>query len=37
MPTAYKDVISISLLLLMLFARPSGLFGSKEAAGLKEF
>lgn len=37
MPTAYKDVISISLLLVMLFVRPSGLFGSKEAAGLKEF
>lgn len=37
MPTAYKDVISISLLLLMLFVRPSGLFGNKEASGLKEF
>ncbi|MBI5102117.1 MAG: branched-chain amino acid ABC transporter permease [Nitrospirae bacterium] len=37
MPTAYKDVISISILLLILFVRPSGLFGNKEAAGLKEF
>ncbi len=37
MPTAYKDVIAISILLLILFVRPSGLFGSKEAAGLKEF
>ena len=37
MPTAYKDVISISILLLMLFVKPSGLFGSKEAASLKEF
>ncbi|MDA8431429.1 MAG: hypothetical protein M0Z60_00525 [Nitrospiraceae bacterium] len=37
MPAAYKDVISISILLLILFVRPSGLFGSKEAANLKEF
>ncbi len=37
MPAAYKDVISISILLLILFVRPSGLFGSKEAADLKEF
>lgn len=37
MPTAYKDVIAITILLLILFVKPSGLFGSKEAAGLKEF
>ena len=37
MPTAYKDVISISILLLILFVRPSGLFGNREAARLKEF
>ncbi len=37
MPAAYKDVISISVLLLILFVRPSGLFGSSEAAKLKEF
>lgn len=37
MPTAYKDVISIAILLLILFVRPSGLFGSKEAFSLKEF
>jgi branched-chain amino acid transport system permease protein len=37
MPTAYKDAISISLLLLMLFVRPGGLFGNKEAFRLKEF
>jgi branched-chain amino acid transport system permease protein len=37
MPTAYKDAISIFLLLLILFVRPSGLFGSKEAFSLKEF
>jgi branched-chain amino acid transport system permease protein len=37
MPAAYKDVISISILLLILFLRPSGLFGNREAARLKEF
>jgi branched-chain amino acid transport system permease protein len=37
MPTAYKDVVSIAILLLMLTFRPSGLFGNKEAGALKEF
>jgi len=37
LPTAYKDTISISLLLAMLFLRPSGLFGSREAMSLKDF
>jgi branched-chain amino acid transport system permease protein len=37
MPTAFKDVISIAILLLILFVKPSGLFGSKEAFSLKEF
>ncbi len=37
MPAAYKDVISITILLFILFVRPSGLFGSPEAARLKEF
>jgi branched-chain amino acid transport system permease protein len=37
MPTAYKDAISISILLVMLFVRPGGLFGNREALGLKEF
>ena len=37
MPAAYKDVISIAILLLILFIRPSGLFGSAEAARLKDF
>ncbi len=37
MPTAYKDAISIALLLLILFVRPGGLFGSKEELNLKEF
>jgi branched-chain amino acid transport system permease protein len=37
MPTAYKDAIAISILLAMLFLRPSGLFGNREALGLREF
>ncbi len=36
-PEAYKEVISIGILLLILFIKPSGLFGSKEASRLKEF
>jgi branched-chain amino acid transport system permease protein len=36
MPTAYKDAISISILLAILFLRPSGLFGDREVARLKE-
>lgn len=36
-PLAFQDVIATSLLLLILFVRPHGLFGSKEAASLKEF
>ena len=36
-PLAFQDAISIALLLTILFIRPHGLFGSKEAAGLKEF
>jgi branched-chain amino acid transport system permease protein len=37
LPTAFKDVVSISVLLLILFVRPSGIFGSVEASRLKEF
>jgi len=37
LPSAYKDAIAISILLAMLFARPGGLFGSREALRLKEF
>ncbi len=37
MPTAYKDAIAITILLAVLFVRPSGLFGNKEAFRLKEF
>ena len=36
-PLAFQDAISIALLLTILFVRPHGLFGSKDAAGLKEF
>ena len=37
MPMAYKDVIVITILLLALSFRPSGLFGSREAGALREF
>src|SRR5512135_2835106 len=37
LPAAYKDAISIAILLIILFVRPSGLFGSREAASRKEF
>jgi branched-chain amino acid transport system permease protein len=37
LPTAYKDAISIVILLIILFIRPSGIFGSTEAARLREF
>jgi len=37
LPLAFKDAIAITLLLLILFVRPHGLFGSSEAARLKEF
>ena len=36
MPTAYKDAIAISILLAILFFRPSGLFGNRESSRLKE-
>lgn len=36
-PLAFQDAISIAILLIILFVRPQGLFGSKEAAGLSEF
>jgi len=37
LPTAYKDAIAIVLLLLVLFVRPSGLFGDRKLSSLKEF
>jgi branched-chain amino acid transport system permease protein len=36
-PEAFKDVVTIVILLVVLVARPSGLFGSREAGRLKEF
>jgi branched-chain amino acid transport system permease protein len=35
LPAAYKDAISVTVLLAILFLRPSGLFGSREAVRLK--
>jgi branched-subunit amino acid ABC-type transport system permease component len=35
MPAAFKDAISVAILLAILFLRPSGLFGSAEVARLK--
>jgi len=32
LPTAYKDAVSIAVLLGILFVRPSGLFGAREAS-----
>jgi len=37
LPAAFKDVIAIAILLLILFVRPGGLFGSAEAGRLREF
>jgi len=36
-PEAYKDVVSICVLLAVLFVKPSGLFGSRAAGALKDF
>jgi branched-chain amino acid transport system permease protein len=36
-PEAYKDVVSICVLLAVLFAKPSGLFGSRAMGALKDF
>ncbi len=36
-PEAYKDVVSICVLLLVLFVKPSGLFGSRAAGALKDY
>ena len=35
--THYMDAIALIVLLLVLFARPSGIFGSAEAARFKDF
>jgi branched-chain amino acid transport system permease protein len=36
-PEAYKDVVTICVLLAVLFIKPAGLFGSRAAGALKEF
>ncbi len=35
--SGYKDAIALIVLLIILFIRPSGLLGRKDAAGLKKF
>ena len=37
LPLAFQDAISITILLIILFVRPHGLFGSSEAARFKDF
>jgi len=37
LPLAFQDAVAITILLIILFLRPHGLFGSSEAARLKEF
>jgi branched-chain amino acid transport system permease protein len=37
LPLAFKDAIAISILLVILFIRPHGLFGNKDIASLKDF
>lgn len=37
LPLVYKDIIAISILLIILFIKPHGIFGSSETAKLKEF
>ena len=37
LPNAYKDAVSIAILLLILFIRPSGLFSRADESALKEY
>ncbi len=37
LPMAYRDAVSVGILLLILTIKPSGLFGSAEENALKEF
>ncbi len=37
LPLAFQDAIAIAILLAILFVRPYGLFGDREAARLQEF
>jgi branched-chain amino acid transport system permease protein len=36
-PEAYKDAVAICILLAVLFVKPTGLFGSRASAALKEY
>jgi branched-chain amino acid transport system permease protein len=36
-PNSFKDIVAILILLLILFFKPSGLFGKREESTLKEF
>lgn len=37
LPLAYQDAIAITVLLIILFLKPEGLFGRRELTALKEF
>lgn len=37
LPNTYRDILSITVLLLILFVKPRGLFGKAEEGALKEF
>lgn len=37
LPSAYQDVITLAILLIILFIRPQGIFRSSKLAGIKEF
>ncbi len=37
LPSAYQDVVAMAILLVMLFLRPSGLFGSRAAGALRDY
>lgn len=37
LPAAYKDAVAFAILLLVLFLRPRGLFGSREVGSQREF
>jgi branched-chain amino acid transport system permease protein len=37
LPMAYKDIVSIGVLLLLLFLKPNGLFGNREAGSQRSF
>ena len=36
-PNAYRDVVTIGILLIVLIVKPSGLFGKSDVSALKEF